>query len=269
MIKEISRLLSEDERAKLPKFYSNIVIAEENVENTKEIIKTFAETGLTFSKATDLRALTIEQNVLITTIEKYSKKDKFGIIYNNPSLLRFKAEIIISRIEDCEKVGKGYLNEDGTIKSFILNDDEWERVAEGLHLDEIVEEETPSYMTLDQAFNEEKAQNIIEALQSKDANLDIEDFEKYTTLIRVYNNAFASAGIEQDDKSKDRAEGIIMNLVSYEKEHKGAISDVDIVYATLICNEKWSREDAESMKPIIVELINSENMDLESSGVKL
>ena len=82
MIKEISSMLTNEEKAKLHKFFVNVSIAEENIENTKGVIETFAKYGLTFTKAVDLRTLTIEQKALASTIEKYVQKDKFNIIAN-------------------------------------------------------------------------------------------------------------------------------------------------------------------------------------------
>lgn len=265
MIKEISNMFTDEEKEKLHKFFVNISLAEENIDNTKGVIEIFAKYGLTFAKAVDLRTLTIEQKALAATIEKYVQKDKFNIIVKDVSLLRFKAEIVLDRIEACEKVGKGYLNPDGTIQNFILNDDEWERVSKGLNLESV---EEVSHMTFDQAFSNDKEQIIIEALKQTEINLDVEDFDKYSMLVKVFNNSFISAGISIEDEYKERAEGIIMNLVAYEKAHEGSIDDLDIIYSAVIHTGFCTKEDAESMKPIIEALLNSEKMDLESSGIR-
>ena len=265
MIREISNLLPNEEKEKLPKFYSDVLVAEENIENTREVIEEFAKAGLTFSKAKDLRTLTIEQKALIATIEKYREKNKFNIILNDVSLLRFKAEIVLSRIEDCEKVGKGYLNEDGSLQNFILNDDQWEEVAKNLKIDEVIENETPKYLTIDQAFDNKKAKLISEALSQEEVELDIEDFERYSMLARVHDNSFKAIDIILKDKDREFAEGIIMTLTAYKDPSGEILEDEDLVYAAVICLGNCTKEDAESIKPIIEALLNSEKMDLESS----
>lgn len=253
MIKELSAMLPEDERIKLPKFYSDIVVAEENIENVKEIIKIFSENGLTFSKAVDLRTLTIEARVIIDRIENYREKNLFNVIKNDVSLLRFKSSILLSRISDCEKVGKGYLNEDGSLQNFITNDDEWEIVAEGLNLkEESYNKNMPA--TIDVCVEAEKVPLICEAMEQEKVSLDFEGLDRYSRLLKNLEAIRANIN-DIGDKEKDRAEFVIRNLVSSKKT---LLSDEEILNIAIVTMKEWSIEEFNSIRLIVKSLVDTD-----------
>ncbi len=259
-IGDILNLFSQEEAEKVTaKYFINVVMATENPENTKNIFDILSYCGLTFKEAIDIRVLSMKSDALKATIELWRKADKIHLIENSISYLRYKADLILSRILLCDAVGKSYLDEYGKILSFVLNDDEWNEVKKGLNvempdnLSSAMNEEERKPVTLiatfDQVFGEEVAKNIETALVSEEAELTDENFDRYTFLVNAYHNIIAALSSVMN---VEVAEFYIKNLITYTD-----LNDIEIVKTAIIGSGYVTLEDLNSMEAIINEFCNS------------
>ena len=247
-IEDILNLLPKEEAQKIaPKYYSNIVVALENKENTKEIFTMLAENGLTFKTATDIRILASDAKILKAAVEAWKSSGHIKFIENSISYLRYKSDILLSRISTCESVGKSYVDTEGNLQSFIINDDEWIEVQKGLN----ISPEEDNRETIDKSFVDKSAE-IEAAMMAEEAELTAENFDRYTELTNVYNNVIKSTGGYVDNY--EIGETYIKNLITYTQ-----LSDNEIIKATLIGSGYVSSEPIDSIDEVIDSCLKETN----------
>lgn len=270
-INEILAMFPDEEKNKVNKFYSNIIVAQGNIGNVGKVIETLAKDGLTFKKIRDLRTLTIEVDELINKIDEYKANQLFDVVRNDVSILRFKVDIIINRILDCGKTGKSYRDEEGNLYSFITNSDEWDRVYEGLNheaLNVINEKNELRTITVDDVFEAEKLESIYKALEIEEAQLDLESFDRYSRLMNNLNDVTEYLQkFEFKIKSAEALELVVRNLTAYKSDK---FLDQEIVLTAIISGMYVPHLYAEEIIEVINETCSLSNQDniLESSGIR-
>lgn len=271
-INEILELLSEDERAKIDKFYSNIIVAQGDLGNVGKVIEIMAKEGLTFKKISDLRTLTIEAEEVVNKIEEYKNAELFDVVRKDVSILRFKTDIILSRIIDCGKTGKSYRDDEGKLYSFITNSDEWDRVFEGLNhevINNVNEANGLRAITIDDVFDTTKINSVYKALDVEDAQLDLESFDRYSKLmnhIATISSKLQGYGLEI--KSDEIFELVVRNMTSYKLDW---FLDEEIIISALISGIYVPYVYLEELKNMAKEacILTTKDVDLESSGISL
>lgn len=261
-VSDILNLLTDEEaKMAMSKYYGNIAVALENQENTSEVFRSLSQNGLTFTSASDIRILTMKAEALNAAIDLWKNAGRIHLIENSISYLRYKADVILSRIMLCESVGKKYTDETNKVLSFILNDDEWLEVKKGLNADSAIEfplnsnEENLAFAksekeiaTFENFFGETFVR-IQEALISPEAELTDVNFDRYTTLVNAFHNIVASLGYTPNI---ELAEFYIKNLITYSD-----LSDIDVIRAAIIGSDYITLEDLYSIDDIIREFVGS------------
>ena len=205
---------------------------------------------------------------------KYKETNLFAIIKADISCLSYKAEIICNRVLDCTSVGKQYQDETGRLYNFITNDDEWERVAIGLNLEESYSEE---FATIDDIYSEASdKEKIYRALNDENIALDFEGLDRYSRLMGMFDmvvkslNEKAYFDLRDIHLESEKIEYVIKSLVS-----DNLLSDVDIISTALIASRYIPKNKIIIMKELIKEVLGDAPVisaaepfaNLESSGM--
>lgn len=249
-INEILGMFPDEEKAKIEKFYSNIVVAQGDLGNVSKVIEVLAQEKLTFTKVHDLRTLTIKVGEIVDKIAKYKENNLFDIIKADISCLRYKAEIICYRVLECASVGKSFQDDNGKLYNFITNDDEWERVALGLNLKEAHSED---FATIDDIYSEmSDKEKIYELLNQENVVLNFEGLDRYSRLIGMFESVVSALkeknyfDLRNINLEIEKIEYVIKSLVS-----DNLLTDVDIISTALISSRFIPKNQIASMKETI------------------
>lgn len=253
-INEILEMFPDEEKAKIDKFYSNIIVAQGNIGNVSKVIEVLSQEKLAFKKLCDLRTLTIEAGEIVDKIAKYKENNLFDIIKADISCLRYKAEIICDRVLECSSVGKSYKDTNGKLHNFIINDDEWERVALGLNLEEGTLEHQA---TIDDIYSEmSDKEKIYRALNEENVVLNFEGLDRYSRLMGMFESVVSALkersyfALTDIDLEIEKVEYVIKCLVS-----DNLLTDVDIISTALISCTFIPKYKIASMKETIEEVL--------------
>lgn len=245
--------LPKEEKEKLPKFYANVLIAKENMDNSERVIDALAEYGIKINTAIDLRVLTVDSRVVEVALAKLKSCGELEMVLSEPQRLRYQIEDIINRIVICKNVNKGYVGENGYC-SFIFNDDEWEEIIKGIEIDD-------SYATVNNTFSQEETE-LSEMIKREEPNLDDKQFIKYSELLSVLSAAlevsygFADVG--------DYAESVLRKLIAYSD-----YSDLDILLATLVTTKNLKKDEIDGLLVIMQEHLETNKISEEGSRVSI
>lgn len=234
------------------KFFPNVVIGEENPQNTQEVMNLIGEYGLSYNpESLDCRVFTIDSAELKKTLESYKNAGLLQYFENDISKLRFSSEKVIKRVEACKKAGKGFSNEAG-LCSFVFNSNEWTAVINGL-------DQTVEAASIETVFGN-KASDISNAI-NVEGELDINGFDRYWRLTQLMSRCMEMKfGISEIGDSEKYIRNLIANL-------NNEITDNDILIAAFINSTCIKVEELGEIKKIIGDVIEAELS--ESNGVAL
>lgn len=258
IIIEAYKSLPEEQRKIFYKYMGIMPALVANVDNCQKVLTFAQENGIELITAKSLARFLAED---ISTIEKhfmhYKKAGYERIILANPELIRFDAEEVLKRINQCIKAGKG-IEIDGRFAEFLFDDLQWKNVRENLHLEEVsmedLEKKGKDIESVDlhvsaRIPNKESYKDLELKLFANDPlDLNPEQFERYLEISNLLKNVRESLyGVNADAENvRISSDMVISKLIGNVSDitPDNNLSNKDIVKACLYyCNRETNLDD--------------------------
>lgn len=253
IIIEAYKSLPEEQRKIFYKYMGIMPALIANADNCQKVLTFAQENGIELVTAKS-KARFLEED--LSVIEKhfmaYKKAGYERIILANPELIRFDAEEVLKRINQCIKAGKG-IEIDGRFAEFLFDDHQWENVRKNLHLEEVSMEDPEKKDKVIESVdlhdsarkpNKESYKDLELKLFANDSlDLNPEQFERYLEISNLLKNVRESLyGVNADAENvRISSDMVISKLIGTPDNN---LSNKDIVKACLYyCNRETNLDD--------------------------